>query len=92
MSAPQPGPDLDALAEALLAAQLEVAETLTRKAGAAESAAEAKDFMQAQLFACQAIVTMDPERLQGGDTPEARKASTPTPPTRDTDRDGKLNE
>ena len=82
----------DALADALLQAQLDVAETLTRKAAGSSSAAEAKDFAQGALFIAQAITTLDPERMAGGETPEARKASTPTPPTRDTDRDGKTDE
>jgi hypothetical protein len=87
-----PGQDPGLLPATLLAAQLEVAETLVRKASGTESAAEAKDFAQASLFICQAVTTMDPDRLAGGETPEARKASTPTPPTRDTDRDGKVGE
>lgn len=56
--------------------------------------AEAKDFGAAALAFAQALTTMDPERLQGGDTPTARLASVPTPlpATKDGDRDGKIGE
>lgn len=64
----------------LLMAQLDAAELLATKAGGASSAAEARDFAQASLFMAQAVITLDPNRLQGGDTPQARKASVPTPP------------
>ena len=62
------------------------------KSRGTDSAAEAKDYMQAALFAAQAITTLDPTRIDGGNDPEAKKASTPTPPVRDTDRDGKVSE
>lgn len=78
----------------LMEQMVQTAGLLTQRAGGSSgsSAAEAKDFAQGALFLSQAVVTLDPSRIQGGDTPQARKASTPTPPTRDTDRDGKAGE
>lgn len=85
-------PGQDQQAASLLAEQLRVAQLLTSKAAGQQSAQEAKDFAAAALSIAQAIVVLDPNRLQGGDTPEARKASVPAVPTRDTDRDGKTGE
>jgi hypothetical protein len=56
----------DAAAEALTAALLDVAETLTRKSAGTQSAAEAKDFSQAVLNMAQSLVILDPELAQGG--------------------------
>jgi hypothetical protein len=62
------------------------------KAAMSQSAAEAKDFMQASLFGAQTLITLDPTRLQGGDTPEGRAAAAPPrlPPTKDGDHDGRI--
>jgi hypothetical protein len=55
------------LSEALLQAQqLEVAETLTRKAAGTESAAEAQAFADAALKLAQAVIILDPSLSQGG--------------------------
>lgn len=58
--------DPDAAAEALTAALLDVAETITRKAASSQSAAEAKDFSIAVLNFTQSLVILDPELAQGG--------------------------
>lgn len=59
------------------------------KAAMAESAAEANDFGKAALAFAQAIITLDPTRLAGGDTPEARAAAAPTrPPVKDGNHNG----
>jgi hypothetical protein len=50
----------------LLQAQLEVAETLTRKAAGSESAAEAQAFADAALKLAQAVIILDPSLSQGG--------------------------
>lgn len=64
---------------------------LAGKASMATSAAEAKDFMQGALAGAQTLITLDPTRLQGGDTPEGRAAATPRlPPTKDGDHDGRI--
>lgn len=66
---PQPQPPVDPkgpLSEALLQAQLEVAETLTRKAAGTESAAEAQAFADAALKLAQAVIILDPSLSQGG--------------------------
>lgn len=88
MSAPGQ-PDLGAM---VLQQQQQTLLLLTRKSGMPESGPEAKAFADAALAIAQAIVVLDPDRLQGGDTAEARKASVPKVPTRDTDRDGKTGE
>lgn len=75
-----------------LTSMLKAIPIFAAKSRGTDSAAEAKDFMQAALFAAQAITTLDPTRIDGGNDPDAKKASTPTPPTRDTDRDGKVGE
>jgi hypothetical protein len=53
-----------------------------------------KDWSAAALQFAQAHVMLDPTRLQGGDTAEERKDSqpAPVPSTRDSDRDGQVNE
>lgn len=62
-----------------------------QKAAGVESAAEADDFAGAALKLAQAIITLDPTRLEGGDTPEARKAAVPPrPAVRDGDKDGRI--
>jgi len=95
---PQPTPEqLEAAAAGqgmtLLLAMLDTAKMVVSKARITDSAAEAKDYAQASLFLAQAIVMLDPSRIENGDDPEAKKkASTPAPPTRDTDGDGKTGE
>ena len=86
--------------EALTPQFAHTANTLAGKAAMAQSAAEAKDFADAALKLVQAIITLDPMRLAGGDTAETRKASMPEPPrppatspgTRDRDHDGRIGE
>jgi hypothetical protein len=90
-AAPESAP-MDEAGQALLQVQLDAARVTAQKAAGAVSAQEAKDFADASLKMAQAIVMLDPNRMAGGDTPEARKASTPQPATRDTDRDGKVGE
>lgn len=64
---------------------------LAGKAKMAASAQEAKDFADAALKLSQIVITLDPNRLQGGDTPQARKDSLPDrPPAKDADHDGKI--
>jgi hypothetical protein len=66
---PVPQPPVDPkgpLSAALLQAQLEVAETLTRKAAGTESAAEAQAFADAALKLAQAVIILDPSLSQGG--------------------------
>jgi hypothetical protein len=58
--------DTDAASEALTAAALDVAETLTRKAAGTDSAAEAKDFTAAVLNLAQTLVILDPSLAQDG--------------------------
>jgi hypothetical protein len=58
--------DTDAAADALTAAALDVAETLTRKAAGTDSAAEAKDFTAAVLNLAQTLVILDPSLAQDG--------------------------
>lgn len=53
---------------------------------------ETKECAQAAQAYAQAFVILDPTRLQGGDTPEARVAATPVQPQRDGDRDGQVGE
>src|SRR4051812_23817495 len=57
-----------------------------------QNAAEAKDYAAAALSLAQAAITLDPSRLTGGDTPEARRDSVPPqlPPTKDGNKDGKI--
>jgi len=76
----------------LLEGMLQSAAIVTSKARGTDSAAEAKDFAQSALLFAQAITTLDPTRIDNGNDPDAKKASTPTPPVRDTDRDGKTGE
>lgn len=65
--------------------------TCARKVAGEGSAAEAKDYAASALSLAQALITLDPTRLAGGDTPEAREASVPKPPpTSDGDRDGRI--
>jgi hypothetical protein len=86
--------------EALMPRFTQTADVLAGKAAMAQSAAEAKDFADGALKCVQAIITLDPARLQGGDTAEARKESLPEPPrvpdvqtgTKDADKDGKIAE
>jgi hypothetical protein len=87
--------------EALTPQFAHTANTLAGKAAMAQSAAEAKDFADAALKCVQAIITLDPQRLAGGDTPDARKASVPDrpetpssgrPAVRDSDHDGRIGE
>jgi hypothetical protein len=61
-----------------------------KKAGAEDNAAEAKDYAAAAQSLAQALVVLDPSRLQGGDTPDARAASVPA--TSDGDHDGRVGE
>lgn len=66
---------------------------LAENAASDTSAAEAKDYAAAAKSLADALITLDPTRLQGGDTPDARKASVPSPPPRrDGDRDGQIGE
>jgi hypothetical protein len=61
------------------------------KAAAADSAAEFKDFGNGALAFAQVIITLDPTRLAGGDTPQARADATPRlPATRDGNHDGRI--
>lgn len=85
-SGPMVAPDPTLLVSACLAS----AETLARKAAGATSMAEAKDAAQAALLLAQTVITLDPTRLAGGDTPEARAAAIP--PVSDGDRDGQIGE
>lgn len=78
--------DQDEVLEELLRA----VKVLAENAQSEPSAAEAKDYGQAALAFAQAHITLDPDRLVGGDTPEARVAAAP--PTRDGDRDGQIGE
>lgn len=60
-----------------------------------KDARETKELAAAALAFAQTLVVLDPTRLQGGDTPDARRASVPTPPqpgVRDGDRDGRIGE
>jgi hypothetical protein len=100
-SAPPPVPDTQTAYDALLPRLAHTADLLAGKAAMASSAAEAKDFADGALKMAQAIITLDPERLAGGDTPDARKRSMPTPPdaagktrpaTGDGDHDGRVGE
>jgi hypothetical protein len=94
-AAPPPQEDIAAAGlEAMLIALKANATASTMNTGeTGMNAGEAKDFAQATLFVAQAIITLDPTRLQGGDTPEARKAATPErPATNDADRDGRIGE
>lgn len=60
-------------------------------AAAGKDPRETKELAQAAQAFAQTLVLLDPTRLAGGDTPEARLASVPTPPpTRDGDHDGKI--
>lgn len=86
MAAPMVVEDSLALREALVRACRVCAEN----AASEDSAAEAKDYAQAALSFAQAVITLDPSRLAGGDTPEARAASVPV--ARDGDRDGVIGE
>lgn len=80
-------------------ALIRAVEICATKAAGDDRAAEVKDYAAAALSFAQAIITLDPERLTGGDTPDARKASMHdpahngngnTPPTRDGDHDGRI--
>lgn len=58
---------------------------------------ESADYGTAALKFAQAVVMLDPSRLQGGDTPEARKSALPDPApnmpaTKDGDGDGEVGE
>ena len=58
-------------------------------ASGAKDAREVRECGQAALTFAQAVITLDPTRLAGGDTPEGRAAATPQrPPMSDGDRDG----
>lgn len=96
-----PSPGSTELAhEVLLPRFTSAADQLAAKAAMSGSGAEAKDYAKAALDCVTAIITLDPERLAGGDTPQGRKSATPDPAraetgkpaTRDTDRDGKIGE
>jgi hypothetical protein len=70
-------------------------EACATKAAGDDRAAEVKDYAAAALSFAQAIITLDPTRLAGGDTPDARAASMPpqqpngnTPPTKDGNHNG----
>lgn len=79
--------------ESAMSALLDAVEQMARRASGTDVPAEAQKLMSAALAGSQAYAVLDPERITGGDTPEARKASVPTPaPTRDSDQDGKLGE
>lgn len=92
---PDPGVDTELAHVALTPQFAQSANVLAGKAAMAQSAAEAKDFADGALKLVQAIITLDPTRLAGGDTPEARKASVPERPgggTGDGDKDGVVGE
>src|SRR5687767_2726561 len=73
---------------------LDAAVMCGKKGAGATDAREVKEFAQSALAFAQAFAVLDPDRLQGGDTPEARVDAAPPQPTstRDTDRDGKIGE
>ena len=71
-------PNVDATEVAHLALMprfTKAADVLAGKAAMAISAQEAKDFADGALKCVQAIITLDPARLQGGDTAQARQDS-----------------
>lgn len=88
---PGPGVPMDEAVQGIQS-MLHAINIMAQKAAASVSAAESKDFAQASLAFAQTIITLDPTRLQGGDTPDARAASTPPqlPPTKDGDHDGRI--
>lgn len=90
--APQ-GPPPESL-ERTMEACLRAARTAAEDSAGVQDARETKELGAAALSFAQAFTVLDPSRLQGGDTPEARRASTPpqTPTGRDGDRDGQVGE
>lgn len=88
---PMQGPMREEDPVVLINALLAAIRSGSEKAAAATSAAEYNDFAKGALGFAQTIITMDPSRLAGGDTPEARAAAAPKlPPTKDGDKDGKI--
>lgn len=78
--------DPAALTNALMAACRTCAQRAT---SGGEDGRDVKDNATAALALAQALITLDPTRLQGGDTPEARAAAAPRlPATSDGDHDG----
>lgn len=78
-----------------MSALLRATQTLADQAAASavSSPAEAQKLMSAALAGAQSWSILNPLRITGGDTPEARADSVPTPPaTTDGDRDGKIGE
>lgn len=76
-------------------ALLTAAKVAAENSAASQVSQEASDYGTAALKFAQAVTTLDPSRLQGGDTPQARKAAAPDPtpnlpPTKDGDADGKI--
>lgn len=79
--------------EGAMSAALDAVEQLARKASGADNPAEAQKLMSGALAGAQAFAVLDPNRLVGGDTPEARRDSVPEPSgTKDADRDGRIGE
>lgn len=99
---PAPGVTTEVAYSALTPRLAQTADLLAGKASMATSGAEAKDFSNAALMMVQAIITLDPSRLAGGDTPAGRLASMPEPPrpapggkaqgASDGNRDGKIGQ
>lgn len=93
---PQPGAVLSdgtRVEDPLVAANmlLRAVRICASKAAGEHRAAEAKDYGLAALQFAQAIITLDPTRLAGGDTPQARAAATPQQPAKPPVKDGNRN-
>jgi hypothetical protein len=85
-----PEPDLPPIEDVPGRAEMENAIRIAAgKAAMTQSAAEFNDFAAGCLRFAQAITVLDPLRLAGGDTPEARAAATPIS---DGDGDGVIGE
>lgn len=72
-------------------ALLLAAKVAAENAASSQISQEHADYATASLKFVQAVTALDPARLQGGDTPDARRASVPEPPpVKDGDGDGEI--
>lgn len=79
--------------EEVMQAMLRAAKAAAENAATAQDTREMDEAAKAAKNFSEAYAILDPTRLEGGDTPEARKeAAPPRPMPRDGDSDGKRRE
>lgn len=75
---------------------LRAIDNCAKRASADADPRDAKELGAAALAFSQAVITLDPSRLKGGDTPNAQRASMPitppNPPVTDRNHNGQVGE